>query len=74
MKRQGKRDRIGLVRPGGVDLDDLLVAEELVEAAAEMAARFDHDHARGGDVQAEHLKEHRVGALEAVVITTTVSR
>src|SRR5713101_6489914 len=48
-----------------VDLDDLLVAEELVEAAAEMAARLDDDRVRLGDVETEHLEEDRVGALRA---------
>ena len=63
MWRHAKRDRIGLVRPGRIDLDHVLMAEEFVEAAAEMAARLDHDDPGGGDIQAEHLEEHRVGAL-----------
>src|SRR6478609_9732049 len=49
-----------------VDLVDLLGLEELVEAAAEMAAALDHDDTGGGDVEAEALELARVHALAAV--------
>src|SRR4051794_21343560 len=51
---------------GEVDLDDLLGAEELIEAAAEMTTRFDHDRAGPGDIEPHHLEKHRVGALHAM--------
>ena len=41
------------------------MAEELVEATPEMAARFDHDDAGGGDVESEGFEEDGVGALVA---------
>ncbi len=40
---EARQDRAG--QAGCIDLDDLIGAEELVEAAAEMAARFYHDDA-----------------------------
>src|SRR6201987_1523257 len=49
-----------------VDLDDLLRAEEFVEATAEMAARFDNDRSRAADVEPHHLEKDGVGALHAV--------
>src|SRR5438094_9367865 len=51
---------------GEVDLDDLLGAEELVEAAAKMTARFDHDRAGPTDIKSHHLEKDRVGALHPV--------
>ena len=62
----GEARQDGAGEAGRVDLDDLLVAEEFVEAAAEMAARLHHHDAGGGDVEAERFEEHRVGALVAV--------
>ena len=59
-----RQDRAG--EAGRIDLDDLVVAEEFVETAAEMAAGLHHHDARGGDVEAEGFEEHRVGALVAV--------
>ena len=61
---KARQDRAG--QAGRIDLDDLLMAEELVEATAEMAARLHHHDARRGDVEAERLEEHRIGALVAV--------
>ena len=61
---KARQDRAG--QAGRIDLDDLVMAEEFVEAAAEMAARLHHDDPGGGDVEAERLEEHRVGALVAV--------
>src|SRR5262245_9063511 len=49
-----------------VDLVDLLGPEELVEAAAEMAAALDHDQPCLGDVESEHLELTRVHALAAM--------
>src|SRR5258707_12254896 len=46
-----------------VDLVDLVGLEEFVEAAAEMAAALDHDDARLGNVEAEHLELPRAHAL-----------
>src|SRR6185437_16903092 len=53
-------------QPGRIDLDYVLMAEEFGEPAAEMPTRLHDDDARGGDVDAECLEEHRIGALEAV--------
>src|SRR5436190_671345 len=53
-------------KAGKVDFDDLLGAEELVETAAEMAARLDHDRPRSTDIEPHHLEKDRIGALHAV--------
>ena len=58
---EARQDRTG--QAGRIDFDDLIGTEELVEAAAEMAARFYHHDPCGTDVQAERLKEHWIGAL-----------
>src|SRR5215475_8686780 len=49
-----------------IDFDDLLGAEELVKAAAEMAAGFDHDRTRPANIEVHHLEKDRVGALHPV--------
>ena len=58
---EAPEDRRGQSRE--IDLDDLIGAEELVEAAAKMAARLDDHGARPADLEAHHFEEDRVGAL-----------
>src|SRR5262249_59237069 len=52
--------------PGEMDSDDLPGRKELVETAAEMAARFDDDRARPAEVETHHLEKDRIGALHPV--------
>src|ERR1700731_3166864 len=51
---------------GQVYFDDLVRSKELVEAAAEMAARLDDDRTCPGDVEPHHLEKDRIGALHAM--------
>ena len=50
----------------GIDLDHLLRRKPRQEAGAEMPTRLDHDGRRLGNIEAEHLEEHRVSGLDPI--------
>ena len=58
---EARQDRRG--QPRGIHLDDPVMGEELVEAAAEMPARLHHHRPRRADIEAQMLEEGRIGAL-----------
>src|SRR6185312_5353574 len=58
------QDRTG--QAGRVDLHHVVMAEILVEPAAEVSARLHDDNPCRADIQPECLEKHRIGALEPV--------
>src|SRR5690606_39044852 len=63
LEREAREHRRG--EPAGIDFEDALGSEKLVEAGAEVAARLQHDGAESGDVEAEAFEPGRVRRLDA---------